>query len=78
MIKILKCIKNFVSPNYWASKIGYKSGLYDWAKRSSVREWALGLKGWKWWAWQLGVGLIFFIVIELILNMVGTTIVPWK
>ena len=78
MIKILKCIKNFVSPGYWAKKIGNKSGLFDWAERSSIREWALGLKGWKWWAWQLGVGLVFFIIIELILNVIGMTILPWK
>ena len=29
IIKILKGIKNVVDPNYWANRIGEKSGLYD-------------------------------------------------
>ena len=78
MIKILKCIKNFVSPGYWAEKIGNKSGLYSKAKNSSLRKWVNSLQGWKWWVWQLGVGIIFFISIEILLNMIGMTIIPWK
>ena len=48
MIKLLKKLKDIVDPNFWASKIGEKSGLYDKAEKSSIRKWALGLEGWKW------------------------------
>ena len=78
MIKFLKLLKNIVDPNYWAEKIGMKYGLYDWAMKSSLRKWALGLTGWKWWAWQLGPCLIFFIILELLLNLIGMTMLPWK
>ncbi len=46
--------------------------------KSSLRKWALSLTGWKWWAWQLGVGSMFFIIIEYLLNQIGMTIIPWK
>ena len=77
MIKLLKGLKNIVDLNWWAENIGWKSGLYQWSMKSSLREWALGLKGWKWWAWQLGPGLLFLIVVELLLNQIGMTILPW-
>jgi|TARA_R110002012_G_C11218697_1_gene562324 hypothetical protein len=77
VIKLLKGLKNILDPNWWAEKIGWKSGLYQWSMKSSLREWALGLKGWKWWAWQLGSGLLFLIVVELLLNQIGMTILPW-
>ena len=77
MIKLLKKIKEILDPGYWAEKIGNKSGAYDRAKRSSLREWALGLTGWKWWSWQIGVGGVFFILIEIILNSIGLTMLPW-
>ena len=78
MIKLLKKLKDIIDPNYWASKIGEKSGLYDKARKSSIREWALGLEGWKWWAWQIGGGLLFVVVVEFLLNKVGMTILPWR
>ena len=78
MIKLLKKLKDIVDPNYWASKIGENSGLYDRARKSSLREWALGLEGWKYWAWQIGVGLICFSIVELLLNKLGMTILPWR
>ena len=43
MIKLLKKLKDIIDPNYWASKIGERSGLYDKARKSSIREWALGI-----------------------------------
>ena len=46
--------------------------------KSSLRKWALGLDGWKYWVWQLGVGLVFFTIIEIILNKIGMTMLPWK
>lgn len=78
MKKILKGIKNFVTPGYWAEKIGNKSGLYKKAQNSSLRKWVDNLEGWKWWVWQLGVGVLFFKLIELILNIFGMTMSPWK
>lgn len=78
MIKLLKKLKDIIDPNYWATKIGEKSGLYDKARKSSLREWALGLEGWKWWAWQIGGGLLFVVIVEFLLNKIGMTMLPWK
>ena len=55
-----------------------KEDLYKWAAKSPLRKWALGSTGWKYWAWQLGVGGVFFVIIECLLNMIGMTILPWK
>ena len=30
--------------------------LYEWAMKSPLRKWALGLEGWKWWVYQIVVG----------------------
>ena len=78
MIKLLKKLKDIIDPNYWATKIGDKSGLYNKAEKSSIRKWALGLEGWKWWAWQIGGGLIGLVIVEFLLNKVGMTILPWR
>ena len=55
-----------------------KTYLYNMAMKSPLRKWALSLTGWKWWVWQLVVGGIFFSIIELLLNLIGMTIIPWK
>ena len=78
MIKLLKKLKDIIDPNYWATKIGEKSGLYDKAEKSSIRKWALGLEGWKWWAWQIGGGLLFVVIVEFLLNTIGLTMLPWR
>ena len=52
--------------------------LYEWAMKSPLRKWALGLEGWKWWVYQIVVGTIGFIIIEYILNLLGMTILPWR
>jgi len=78
MIKLLKKLKDIIDPNYWATKIGDKSGLYDKAEKSSIRKWALGLEGWKWWAWQIVGGILFVVIVEFLLNKVGMTILPWR
>ena len=52
--------------------------LYEWAMKSPVRNWSLSLTGWKWWAWQIVVGLFCFSIAELLLNKLGMTIIPWK
>ena len=55
-----------------------KEKLYGYAMKSSVRKWALSLTGWKWWAWQVVVGLLCFSIAEVLLNKLGMTIIPWK
>ena len=55
-----------------------KNYLYNIAMKSPFRKWALSLTGWKWWAWQLGVGGIIFIILECLLNSIGLTMLPWK
>ena len=55
-----------------------KNYLYNIAMQSTLRKWALSLTGWKWWIWQLVVGVIFFVIIEYILNLIGMTILPWR
>ena len=45
-------IKEWIDPNYWASRVGESSGLYDKARNSKTRQWADSLEGWKWWAWR--------------------------
>ena len=54
-----------------------KNYLYGIAMKSSLRKWALGLTGWKWWAWQLGVGGVVFMILECLLNLIGMTMLPW-
>ena len=54
-----------------------KKYLYNIAMKSSLRKWALSLTGWKWLVWQLVVGGIFFVVLEIILNQIGMTIIPF-
>ena len=78
MIKFLKLLKDIIDPNYWATKIGERSGLYNKAEKSSIRKWALGLDGWKWWAWQIVGGLLFVVIVEFLLNKVGMTMIPWR
>ena len=48
------------------------------AMNSPIRKWALGLEGWKWWAYQIVVGTIGFMIIEYILNLLGMPILPWR
>ena len=55
-----------------------KEKLYKKAMESPLRKWALNLTGWKWWVWQVVVGGVFFIIIEMILNLIGMTIIPWR
>ena len=78
MKKILERIQNIVDPNYWATKIGEKSGLYEWASKSPLRKWSLSLTGWKWWFYQIVVCGIIFLIVEWLLNQIGMTMLPWK
>ena len=36
------------------------------------------LEGWKWWAWQIGGCGLFFVVLEIVLNQIGLTMLPWR
>ena len=75
---LLQGLKDSVDPNYWASKIGQKSGAYDKARNSKIRKWADSLTGWKWWVWQIIVGGGILVLIEIGLNYIGMTMLPWK
>ena len=71
-------LKNILDGNWWADKIGEKSGAYDRARNSKMRKWADSLTGWKWWAWQIvGCG-IFLIALEILINQIGLTLLPWR
>ena len=77
MIKFLKWLSDIVDPNYWASKISKKTGLEEKARNSKFRKWEAGLTGWKHWAWQIGGGILFFIIFEYLINFIGLTMIPW-
>lgn len=74
----LTMIGNILDGNWWAEKIGNKTGLYDKAAESKVAKWSRELAGWRWWAYQIGVGVIFFAVVEVVLNLIGLSILPWR
>jgi len=76
MIKFLKLLSDIVDPNYWASKISKKTGLEEKARNSKFRKWEAGLTGWKHWAWQIGGGILFFIIFEYLINLIGLTMIP--
>ena len=78
MIRLLKKLKALVSPDYYSDIIGDKSGLYRKAQHSSLRQWALQLTGWKWWFYQIIVCGILFILMELLLNLINLTLLPWR
>jgi hypothetical protein len=77
LINFLKKLKNWVDPNYWGQVLGDKTGAFKKAENSKFRKGVDSLEGWKWWAWQLGPGLIIIILIELGINQIGLTMLPW-
>tara|TARA_X000001382_G_scaffold46418_2_gene31383 strand:+ start:3441 stop:3677 length:237 start_codon:yes stop_codon:yes gene_type:complete len=77
IVKFLRKLKNWADPNYWGQVLGEKSGAFEKAENSKLRQWVDNLEGWKWWAWQLGPGLIIIILIELAINQIGLTMLPW-
>ena len=71
-------LKDRVDPNYWASRIGNrKGGVYEKARNSRIRKWSEELEGWNWLAYQIVVCGFFFVIIEILLNIVGLTMIPW-
>ena len=71
-------LKNILDPNWWAEHVGEKSGAYDKARNSKLKAWADSLEGWKWCTCQIVCGLVFLIILEFILNLIGLTMLPWK
>ena len=53
-------LSNAVDPNYWAERIGTKTGAYDKAHNSKLAQWTRSLTGWRWWAWQLGPCVLLY------------------
>ena len=78
MIRLLKKLKALVSPGYYAELIGHKYGLWDKALNNPIRHYVLNLTGWKWWFYQIVVGGVFLILMELLLNLVNITLLPWR
>ena len=81
-MKILKALSNAIDPNYWAERIGTKTGVrgtsaYDKALNPRLAQGSRSLTGWRWWAWQLGPCVLLFILIEKGLNMIHMTMLPW-
>ena len=74
----LICLKNLIDPNFWAHLIGEKTGIYDKAKGSKFRQWANNLEGWRWWFWQIVGGGAILILLEIGLNFIGMTMLPWR
>ena len=58
--------------------IGNKTGMYDKAHDSKLANWSRSLTGWKYWAWQICGGLVGLVVLELLINQVGMTMLPWR
>ena len=71
-------LKNILDGNWWADKIGNKTGMYDKAHNSKLANWSRSLTGWKYWAWQICGGLVGLVVLELLINQVGMTMLPWR
>jgi hypothetical protein len=71
-------LKNVLDGNWWAEKIGNKTGMYDKAHNSRLANWSRNLTGWKYWAWQIVGGLIGLVVLELLINQFGMTMLPWR
>jgi len=71
-------LKNILDANWWAEKIGNKTGAYEKAHNSKLANWSRSLTGWKWWVWQIVGGLLGVIVLEFILNTLEMTMLPWR
>ena len=78
MRKLLIAFGNLFDMGWWANKINTKLGVYEWAKKSSIRKWSEGLTGWKFWAWQIVGGILMVILFEWVFNKIGITMLPWK
>jgi hypothetical protein len=74
----LSMIANILDGNWWAEKIGKKTGLYDKAEENALAKWSRELAGWHWWTYQIGIASVVVILIEIVLNMLGFSILPWR
>ena len=43
-----------------------------------MKKWIDSLTGWQWSAYQIVAGVAFFTVLELIVNLVGYSVLPWR
>ena len=43
-----------------------------------MKKWIDSLTGWQWWVYQIVGGIMFFTVVELIFNLVGYSVLPWR
>ncbi len=70
-------LKDRVDPNYWAERIGNKTGIYDKAHNSKFAQKTRDLKGWRWWTYQIVGGILFVVVMEFLLRQIGMTMLPF-
>jgi hypothetical protein len=79
-------VKDWFTPNWWAAeaaqKISDKTGLQEKAENSRVRKWLdkreSSLTGWKWLLFQVVRAVVAIGLIELVFNLIGMTILPWR
>ena len=84
--KYASMVKDWLTPNWWAAeaaqKISDKTGLQEKAENSRFRKWLdkkeSSLSGWKWVLFQIVRGVIAIGLIELVFNLIGMTILPWR
>ena len=43
-----------------------------------MKKWKDSLTGWQWWVYQIVGGIMFITVVELIFNLVGYSVLPWR
>ena len=79
-------VKDWLTPNHWAAeaaqKISDKTGLQEKAENSRVRKWLdktdKSLTGWKWLLFNIVRVVIALGLIEIVFNLIGMTILPWR
>ena len=84
--KYASTVKDWFTPNWWAAeaaqKISDKTGLQEKAENSRVRKWLdkreSSLTGWKWLLFQVVRAVVAIGLIELVFNLIGMTILPWR
>jgi len=84
--KYCNMIKDWLTPNHWAIKIAEKglekTSIREKAENSKLRKWIDNkqetLTGWKWILFNIVLGIVVLIIIELFANLLGLTILPWR
>ena len=46
--------------------------------KENFYNWRDNLTGWKWWLYEIGGGILFFAIVEVIVNQLGYSVLPWR